>query len=195
MALILETGEGLIDSNSYADIAAGDAYHDNQLYPEPWFTTESPRKETALIMATTLIDANWNFYGSRVTDVQALAWPRIGAPNRDLQPLIYWSNNPLAGLAQIGNGYYSAVWPSNLIPDRLVRAVCEMARLLLIKNRPAAAEPSSRGISSFSIGSGALSFSFNSSDLPGLFTAEVSAYLTPLGSSSAVGRSVIPLVR
>ena len=36
LTLIKETGAGLVDANSYADVADGNAYHDGHLYATAW---------------------------------------------------------------------------------------------------------------------------------------------------------------
>ena len=36
LTLIKETGAGLVDANSYASAADGDAYHDGHLYATAW---------------------------------------------------------------------------------------------------------------------------------------------------------------
>src|SRR3954466_15851659 len=83
LTLIKEDGSGLSDSNSYADVADGDAYFDGHLYPSAWVLSASDRKEQALVMATRVIDAAYRFNGWRTSDAQALQWPRTNCPDPD----------------------------------------------------------------------------------------------------------------
>lgn len=192
--LILEDGTGLADANSYADIAMADSYHARRLYAEVWTNeTDAVMKEAALMMATQLIDANYAFNGSRISETQALCWPRVGAPNYEIRGVIYWVDNPLMGLANYGDAYWQAIYPSNAVPVNLIAGTCEMARELLVKDR--SKEKGWEGISAFSLGQGALSFNFDKADRIGLFTDQVQAYLRRLGSCATQGRSSIPLAR
>ena len=83
LTLIKETGDGLVDANSYADTADGAAYHDGHLYPAPWTAATSETQEAALVMATRLIDALFHFKGFRRLSTQALQWPRRWVPDPD----------------------------------------------------------------------------------------------------------------
>jgi len=58
LTLILETGAGLANANSYATVAESDAYHDGHLYATAWTGATSGNKAAALVMATRLIDAD-----------------------------------------------------------------------------------------------------------------------------------------
>lgn len=75
MTLILETGAGLTDSNSYADVETADAFHadrDNAA----WSAASDTAKASALIRATDYIDANYIFRSVTLTADQALQNPR-----------------------------------------------------------------------------------------------------------------------
>ena len=80
MALVLvkEDGTGKPDANSYADVAGGDSYHDGHLYASAWTGATADKKAAALVMATRLIDSQFQFSGSRTSESQALQWPRGG---------------------------------------------------------------------------------------------------------------------
>jgi hypothetical protein len=131
MALTLtkEDGTGRADANSYGDVADGDAYFEGHLYASGWTAATADRKAAALVMATRLIDSQFQFNGSRTSESQALQWPR--AECRD----------PDKGLVRL-----SALLPilSNCVdydtvPTAVVQATCEMARELLIVDRTASA--------------------------------------------------------
>ena len=76
LTLIKEDGTGKVDANSYATAADGDAYHDGHLYATAWTGATLANKEKALVMATRLIDGEYQFNGFKRSDAQALQWPR-----------------------------------------------------------------------------------------------------------------------
>lgn len=104
MALIVETGAGLVNSESYASVAEADVYHANRGCA-PWATLTAPQKEEALRRATDYIEQVYgqSFEGYRVTSTQALAFPRVGVEL---------------------NGYYIA---SDIIPTILKSATITLA--------------------------------------------------------------------
>ena len=127
MALILikEDGTGKPDANSYAAAADGDAYHEGHLYASAWTAATLANKEAALVMATRLINVEFQFHGFRRTSTQALEWPREKCPDRD----------------KARNGGFVSFGPyvdSDKVPKAAVEATCEMARELLITDRTAA---------------------------------------------------------
>jgi hypothetical protein len=125
MALIFiaEDGTGRADANSYASVEEGDAYHDGHLYATAWTSATPERKAAALVMATRVIDAAYEFHGNRATEQQALAWPRVGFPD------------PERSDAEI---------QGDRVPRPVAKATCEMARELLIADRTSA--PTGEGI-------------------------------------------------
>ena len=83
LTLIKETGAGLVDANSYADVADGNAYHDGHLYASAWTAATDAQKAVALVMASRLIDTEFQFNGTRTNAVQSLQWPRARCPEPD----------------------------------------------------------------------------------------------------------------
>ncbi len=118
LTLIKEDGTGKVDANAYANAADGDAYHDGHLYATAWVAATAEQKDAALVMATRLIDAEFQFEGVKTTVAQALQWPREDCPSLD-------------------DGESVA---SNLVPKAVKDATCEMARELLVVDRTAAPE-------------------------------------------------------
>ena len=118
LTLIKEDGTGKVDANSYANAADGDAYHDGHLYASAWTAATLANKEKALVMATRLIDAEFQFNGVKANDGQALQWPREDCQDPD----------------------GSDVLASNIVPRVVLDATCEMARELLVADRTAAPE-------------------------------------------------------
>lgn len=124
LMLVKEDGTGKADANAYADAADGDTYHDGHLYATAWTAATLANKEKALVMATRLIDAEYQFNGVRANDAQGLQWPRDGA--------------------NAEGGMQNEEVSSDSIPKAVVDATCEMARELLIADRTAA--PAGEGL-------------------------------------------------
>ena len=134
LTLIKEDGTGKVDANSYAAAADCDAYHDGHLYATAWTAATQARREAALVMATRLIDSQFQFNGSRTNASQALQWPRAECPDPD-KGLV-----TLSALLPILSNFV----PYDSVPAAVVQATCEMARELLIVDRTAA--PPGEGI-------------------------------------------------
>ena len=153
MALVLvkETGAGLGNANSYADAADGDAYHEGHLYASSWTGASTGTKEAALVMATRVVDALFEFRGYRAKDTQALLWPRQYARDDDrLQ-------NPVPGTL----GLYGDYFASDAIPKALHDAVIETARELIKADRTA--DPDGEGLHQLAL-TGVLAITFNPKD-------------------------------
>jgi hypothetical protein len=84
MALVATAGAA--DANSYATITEADNYIETRLYTTDWADASGNDQEAALLMATALLDRLCNWDGAKVTDAQALRWPRnyIYNPDGDL---------------------------------------------------------------------------------------------------------------
>ena len=136
MALILtkETGAGLANANAYADVADGDAYHEGHLYATAWTAATDAQKAVALVMASRLIDAEYQFNGTRTNAGQGLQWPRARCPEPDAIHV------PLQVLLPIPSDFVRF----DSVPKAVVQATCEMARELLISDRTTA--PTGEGL-------------------------------------------------
>ena len=128
LTLIKEDGTGKTDANSYADVADGNAYHDGHLYASAWTAASDVQKAVALVMATRLIDAEYQLNGTRTTAGQSLQWPRAMCPEPDNVHV------PISVLLPIPYDYVEY----DKVPKAVVQATCEMARELLIVDRTAA---------------------------------------------------------
>ena len=136
LTLVKEDGSGVVDANSYADVTDCDAYHDGHLYAAAWTGAPSDRKAAALVMATRLIDSQFQFNGSRAGESQALQWPRAECPDPDKGLVTLSALLPiLSNFVDYGS-----------VPAAVVQATCEMARELLVVDRTAA--PPGEGIES-----------------------------------------------
>jgi hypothetical protein len=195
LTLIKEDGAGRADANSYANVADGDAYFDGHLYASAWTGATSDRKAQALVMATRLIDSEFQFNGFRAHGEQALQWPR----ERCLDP----DNGPVS-VTLLGWVSDNFVEP-DLVPVPVLQATCEMARELLIADRTAA--PAGEGITSVhtghtdAAGAGATGASNNSttvyskSDTPGVVSRVAQAMLSKYGAPIDGGSGAVRLVR
>ena len=128
LTLIKEDGTGKADANSYADVADGNAYYDGHLYATAWTVATDAQKAVALVMASRLIDAEFQFNGTRTNTVQGLQWPRAKCPEPDNVHV------PLSALLPIPSDYVQY----DTVPKAVVQAACEMARELLITDRTTA---------------------------------------------------------
>lgn len=128
---------GSSTANSYATVAEGDAYHDARLFSTDWTDASTATKTVALIMATRLLDAMYEWKGYQtVPQTQALQWPR-------------------AGLLYRGDQAYV---PNDIIPADLKNATAEFARQLIVADRSADSDVETQGIKALSAGPISLTF-------------------------------------
>lgn len=167
MALVVETGTGDNPAaNSYADVAASDAYHANHLYPEAWNNANADRKAVALIMATRVLDQSMAWYGYMSQGNQPLQWPRNRVPNRNRFSYAY------------GYGSQSRWYDFNKIPNEIRDVTCELARTLLEGDKTKDAPW--KGIQSMNI-AGEIQFTFDKMDRARVFTDQLMQMLQPFG--------------
>lgn len=104
MAFVVETGAGLSNANSYASVAAADDYVSERGIAG-WADLGTSAKQQALIKATDYLEATYRdaWKGDRVTQTQALSWPRLS---------VYVDRFLLDG---------------NIVPQPVVKACIEMA--------------------------------------------------------------------
>jgi hypothetical protein len=156
LVLIKEDGTGKVDANSYASAADGDAYFDGHLYATVWTGALLANKEKALVFATRLIDANYQFGGMKTSATQALLWPRVGCADPDAED----------GLVE-----------SDVIPKNLRDATCEMARELLTVDRTSA--PPGEGLKYVNVGGDQTGY--DKSDVRPMISHVAQAMLAKLG--------------
>ena len=195
MALTLtkENGTGLSNANSYADVADGDAYFEGHLYASVWTAATSGTKAAALVMATRLVDSQFQFNGFRANESQALQWPRERCPDPDRNLVTATTLSPVL----------TNFVPTNLVPKPVAAAVCEMARELLIADRTAA--PPGEGISSTQSSSSAhdasggtssqTSISYSKEDTRPIMSRVAQAMLSKYGALVDGGSGAVRLVR
>ena len=101
---LVEDGTGLPDSTSYSEVIEADEYL--ELRPEytEWSALTIVQRENLLMRATSLIDRFFCWYGQRVVETQALAWPQTGVCDR-----------------------HGFTVPSNIVPQPIKDAAAELA--------------------------------------------------------------------
>lgn len=113
MALVVETGTGLIDAESYCSVSFADTHLGNYGYTL-WATMTTTEKEQALRRAThyMLQVYRLKWAGSRMKEDQALDWPRYDVPRKDIAN--YY-------------GVYASVYPFDEVPNEVQQACAKMA--------------------------------------------------------------------
>ena len=170
LTLIKETGSGLADANSYAAVADGDAYHEGHLYADAWTAANNASKETALVMATRLIDEFIQFNGVKRSTAQSLQWPRRNCPDPDSKEAV----------------------SESVIPPALVNATAELARALLKADRTD--DPDGEGLRAMSI-EGALAIEFDKDDRRKVLTLRVQVMLAKFGFFRSGRSGMVTLTR
>jgi hypothetical protein len=183
MALTLtkEDGTGRADANSYADVADGNAYHDGHLYASAWTGAGDDQKAVALVMASRLIDAEFQFNGTRTNAVQGLQWPRAKCPEPDNVHV------PISVLLPIPCDYVQY----DTVPKAVVQATCEMARAMLIEDRTA--NPLGEGLKFTTLG--ANQTSFDKSDRRPVLPQLAQVMLAKYGSQISAQSGAVRLMR
>lgn len=80
--MALDPTPGGASSNTYASLAEAEDYLGTLKYKDAWATATDPEKEGALRSAARKLDL-LGWVGVRTSATQAMAWPRIGAVDRD----------------------------------------------------------------------------------------------------------------
>lgn len=106
MALIVETGSGASDSESYISVADADTYFSKRGFAL-WATLTTAQKEEALRRGTDFMGQLYRerWAGLRVKSTQALDWPRYDVPRRD----------------------YGDYYESTIVPTEVKNACAELA--------------------------------------------------------------------
>lgn len=111
MAIETETGAGSATAETLCSVDAADAHHAAR-GAAAWDALTTDEKEQSLRRATDYMGQTYRlrWAGARVSDVQALDWPRFDVPRRDLGSLL-------------GGGFYA----SDSVPAEVVKACAELA--------------------------------------------------------------------
>jgi hypothetical protein len=181
LTLVKEDGTGLANANAYASAADGDAYHAGHLYATAWTGATDDQKAAALVMATRLIDAEYQFNGTRTTADQALQWPRAMCPEPDNVHV------PISVLLPIPYDYVQY----DTVPKAVVQATCEMARELLITDRTGA--PAGEGLKYFN--SGGVQTGYDKTDRRPVLSQVAQVMLAKYGSQISANSGAVRLIR
>lgn len=182
LTLIKEDGSGKIDANSYADVAEGDAFHEAHLYATDWTAASLATKTAALVFATRLIDAHYQFRGFKAHDTQALQWPREFARDDDAL-----HNRVFLSIAS-----RDEYFPNNVVPKALRDATIETARGLIKADRTEA--PDGEGLATLAL-TGMLSLTFDKRDRAPVIPGVAQAMLSKLGQYLNSNSGVVRLIR
>ncbi len=169
IVVVKETGAGLSNANSYASVDDGDIYHDGHLYASAWTDAPLDKKIPSLVMATRLIDAEYQFLGVRSVATQSLQWPRENCPDPDAGDLV----------------------ANTVVPKAIVQATCELARELIIADRTAA--PPGEGLSYQNVGG--TQTGYNKADTRPIIPTVVQALLAKFGVLIKSKSGSVKLVR
>ena len=180
MTLTKEDGTGKTDANTYADVADGDAFHEGHLYASAWSGATTGNKETALVMATRLIDALCYFRGFKTHDTQALQWPReLAKDDNRLNSFVLLLNR---------QNYFA----NDVVPVMLINATIETARALIEQDRTT--DPDGEGIAKLGL-VGTLNVTFDKQDRPPIIPHVAQAMLARLGELQTGGAGTVRFVR
>lgn len=113
ITLTVEDGTGLADANTYVASADADAYFLARANAT-WASATADAKAAALIQATQYLDTRYTFKGERLTETQALEWPRQPVP-------IVTTIGIVADVWSTPSNFYT--WPV----QRIKGACCEAA--------------------------------------------------------------------
>jgi hypothetical protein len=120
MPVTIDATVGGPNANSYVTVADADAYLNARLNAGAWTDATADNRARALIEAQrSLTPLPWA--GSRATDEQALAWPRLYVANPDApRPL------DITGRENILRAYI-VYYDDDVVPQRVKDAQCELA--------------------------------------------------------------------
>jgi hypothetical protein len=112
--LIVESGAGLADAESYISVADADTYHTARGNEATWTDLDVTVKEQLLRTATDYMVQQYRmrWAGSRIGITQRLDWPRYDVPIKD---------------APTGYGSFAAVYPYDAVPVEVANACAELA--------------------------------------------------------------------
>nr|BDD45291.1 hypothetical protein 13 [bacterium] len=101
--IVIEDGTGVSNANSYVSEAEADAYFTAR-NNTTWASKTQAEKEAALIYATVYLDGHYYWVGHIANESQSLGWARTWAYDSEGREI-----------------------PSNIVPQRVKDACCELA--------------------------------------------------------------------
>ncbi len=165
-------------SNAYIDVAYADQYHEDRLHSNAaWTAVSTDDKTSAILWATRIIDARFDFIGRKAYHNQALEWPR-------------WETLDDDGYL-IGWNYTTSTFE---YPKQLQDGVAEFAYQLTVSDRTA--DTASGGLSELRVD--VIGLKFLESQQVDEIPEAVKSILLPIGSvigHPKGGASTVSLVR
>jgi hypothetical protein len=146
MAITIDATVGGANANSYLTLVTAELVIEGFVQDDDvtaWATATTDQKNRALYTATQRLDRE-RFLGARVTDTQALQWPRTGVRKPDTYINTYAVGFPF----RITTDYYT----DTEIPDQVKKAQCVLA-VYLNNNKDGLALSGLEDYKSVSIGS------------------------------------------
>jgi hypothetical protein len=137
MAVTLDDTPKSATANTYASRSFADTYHESHIDSAgTWAGATDAEKDIALVMATRLLDAKYEWHGVATDEDQVLQWPRTGL-------LDYIRRSSL--------NY-------DTYPTQLAQATSEMARLLLASDTTGELAQVNAGLTQLTAGSITMKF-------------------------------------
>jgi hypothetical protein len=182
LTLVVEDGTGLTNSNSYVSVAEADTYNDGHVANTAWSALTTAQKEEAIVMATRVIDGEYQFNGFKKLISQALQWPRRDAKDPDRDDSVFPTT-----LSSRANEF-----PEDEIPVLLKNATIELAREYVLTGDTASGFHEGAGIAEVEI-DGFTKIVFNKTDIKATMPRHVITMLSKLGFK--IGSGSFNLVR
>ena len=127
----LVTTAGSATANAYVTLAIADQYHEDRPANSStaWSGATDAAKNAAILWATTLLDAHFNWTGWTVDSTQVLEWPRSGMWKR-------------TGFETVS---------TTVIPPEIQEATAEFAKQLLAADRAADSDVETQGLTELQV--------------------------------------------
>lgn len=120
MAVTLIATAGAVNANAYADETEADTYFDTRPHSTVWTSQLSVDEKKRHLIAFTRRLELLAYLGMPTTTTQALRWPRIYVPKRDVNVSV-----------PIDMAYGQTYWPETVIPNGMKYALFEGALWLM----------------------------------------------------------------
>jgi len=167
MAITIIATPGSASANSYATYAEAEAYFETRIDYDAWTDAVEETRKAALVLATGLLDKSYSWAGSKVSETQALRWPRYNVVDQDDYPVSH-----------------------ETIPGFLVEATSEFALMLLADDR--LKDPETQGFSQMKVGS--LYMQISKGDRQRVVPDYVDLILAPYGVTHSTGMRTLERV-
>ena len=161
--MAIDATPGSTTGNSYVTLAYASTYCTDHLSGTTYLAATSATQETAVKMATKMLDTWVDWIGAKVEEDQALRWPRYNAPDRD--------------------GYY---FDSDEVPPDVKDGTAELARLL-VTSGDTTGDPDTLGFTMLKVGSLQMNIDKSDRDMFGAIPDSVRAFIEPYGTIRSRG--------